>query len=189
MSLNIGIIVSTTRPTRVGRVVADWFYAKVKDTEGLNFSILDLAEENLPFMNEQESPSSGKYELEHTKKWSKKINDCDGFVFVTAEYNNSMPAPLKNAIDTVYHEWDKKPVAFVGYGAYGGVRSVEQLVNISAKVGMMPLSKTAVGIMDPWSSISKDSGVNEDYLHGNVEGLVKNLTWWANVLKDARVKE
>lgn len=188
MSLKIGIIVSTTRPTRVGRVVADWFYDKVKNAEELDFTVIDLAEENLPFMNEQESPSSGKYELEHTKKWSKKIADCDGFVFVTAEYNNSMPAPLKNAIDTVYHEWDKKPVAFVGYGAYGGVRSVEHLVNISAKVGMMPLSKTAVGIMDPWSSVSKDSSVNEDYVHGNVDGLVDNLAWWSKILKQARDK-
>ena len=185
MSSKIGVIVSTTRPTRVGRVVADWFMEKVKENKDLQFELLDLKEINLPFLSEEKSPSSGEYALEPTKKWSEKIAGLDGFVFVTAEYNNGPPAPLKNAIDSLYHEWDKKPVAFVGYGTYGAARAIDQLVDNTAKVGMMPLSKTVVGIMDPWDSIPDDT-VKEEYVHGNFDGMIANLTWWTELLKSAR---
>lgn len=185
MSSKIGVIVSSTRPTRVGRVVADWFLEQVKDNQDLEFELLDLKEIDLPFLNEKESPSSGKYELEHTKEWSKKIEHLDGFVFITAEYNNGPPAALKNAIDSLYHEWDKKPVAFVGYGTYGAARAIDQLVDNTAKVGMMPLSKTVIGIMDPWNSITDDT-VKKEYVHGNFDAMIANLTWWAELLKSAR---
>lgn len=187
MSAKIGVIVSTTRPTRVGRHVADWFMTKVQDFDGLEFELLDLKEWDLPFLMEKESPSSGKYELESSKKWSAKINELDGFVFVTAEYNNGPPAPLKNAIDSIYNEWDKKPVVFVGYGTYGATRAVEQLVNITAKVGMVPLPKTFVGLLEPWNSVL-DGEIKEEYVRGNLEGMINNLKWWTNTLKAAREK-
>lgn len=186
MSAKIGVIVSATRPTRVGRHVADWFVEKVKDTEGLEFELLDLKEWDLPFLSEEKSPSSGEYALESSKKWSQKIAGLDGFVFVTAEYNNGPPAPLKNAIDSLYHEWDKKPVAFVGYGTYGATRAVEQLVNNTAKVGMAPLAKTFVGVLNPWESISPEGEVNEEFVRGHLEALTDNLRAWAELLKQAR---
>lgn len=186
MSVKIGVIVSTTRPTRAGRKVADWFMAQVAGAEGLEFKLLDLQEWNLPFLSEPESPSSGKYSQELTKKWSAAVAELDGFVFVTAEYNNGPPAPLKNAIDTLYHEWDRKPVAFVGYGTYGATRAVEHLVNNTAKIGMVPIAKSFVGILSPWESITEDGQVKPEFVHGKIEGLIENLRWWAEVLKTAR---
>lgn len=186
MSAKIGVIVSTTRPTRVGRQVADWFMDQVADFEGLEFEILDLKEWDLPFLNEEMSPSTGKYALESSKKWSKKVSELDGFVFVTAEYNNGPPAPLKNAIDSLYNEWDRKPVAFVGYGTYGATRAVEQLVNNTAKVGMMPIAKSFVGILSPWESITKEGDVKPEFVHGHIDGLVESLKWWADLLKAGR---
>lgn len=188
MSLNIGVVVSTTRPTRVGRTVADWFVSKVSDKPVINFELIDLKELDLPFLSEPESPSTGKYTQEKVINWSKKVDELDGFVFVTAEYNNGIPAPLKNAIDTIYHEWDRKPVAFVGYGTYGATRAVEQLVDVTAKVGMMPLSKTFVSIIEHWHAVGEDGTVNEDYVKGNIDGLVENLKWWGETLKAARTK-
>jgi len=185
MSVKIGIIVSTTRPGRVGPYIADWLLEKVKDTQGLDFELLDLKEWDLPFLSEPKSASTGEYTQESTKKWSAKIAGLDGFVFVTAEYNNGPPAPLKNAIDTLYHEWDKKPVAFVGYGSYGATRAVEQLVDTTAKIGMMPLSKTFVGLLNPWELVTEEGKINEELVRGNVDGLVDNLKWWAETLKAA----
>lgn len=184
--MKIGVIVSSTRPNRVGRHVADWLMGKVQGTEGMEFELLDLQEWDLPFLAEPESPSTGNYTLESSKKWSAKIASLDGFVFVTAEYNNGPPAPLKNAIDSVYKEWDKKPVAFVGYGGYGATRAVEQLVNITAKVGMAPIAKTFVGILSPWESVGPDGKVDEKFVHGNVDGLMVSLKEWAELLKPAR---
>jgi len=186
MSAKIGVIVSSTRPTRVGRHVADWLMTKVQGTEGLEFELLDLKEWDLPFLSEEKSPSSGEYHQESTKKWSQKVSEFDGYILVTAEYNNGPPAPLKNALDTLYHEWERKPVAFVGYGTYGATRAVEQLVNTTAKIGMAPLSKSFVSILSPWDAIREDGSVNEEFVHGNLEGLLENLKWWTETLKAAR---
>jgi NAD(P)H-dependent FMN reductase len=186
--LKIGVIVSTTRPARKGRIVADWFMTKLKDNAAAQFDLIDLKEINLPFLNENLSPAKGVYEHEHTKKWSELISSYDGYIFVTAEYNNGPPAPLKNAIDTLYNEWNRKPVAFVGYGGYGATRSVEQLVNIASKIGMAPLSQTFVGIIKEWESVSSDGKVDESFVMGNTDKLIDNLLWWANALKTAKAE-
>lgn len=186
MSVKIGVIVSTTRPTRVGRHVADWFMGQVPKNDDVAYTLIDLKEEDLPFLSEPQSPSTGNYELDTSKAWSKKISGFDGFVIVTAEYNYSMPAPLKNALDSLYHEWAKKPVVFVGYGTYGAVRAVEQLVNVVTRLGMVPLTQTFVGILSPWESVSPDGQVKEGFVVGDLKAMVENLTWWAKLLKDAR---
>jgi NAD(P)H-dependent FMN reductase len=186
MSVKIGVIISTTRPSRIGPKVADWFISKTKSLNNAVFEIIDLKEVNLPFLKDQASPAEQQYDQESTKKWSEIISNYDGFVFVTAEYNNGYPAPLKNALDTVYHEWDKKPVAFVGYGTFGAARAIEQLVNVTAKIGMVPLSKTVVGIISPWQAIKEDGSVDEAFVHGKVDGLLDNLMWWSELTKSKR---
>lgn len=188
MSVKIGVIISTTRPTRVGHTVADWLLKQLPKTEDVGYELIDLKEIDLPFLNEPHSPMLGKYEHQKTKDWSKKVASLDGFIFVTAEYNNGPPAPLKNALDMLYHEWDKKPVAFVGYGTYGATRAVEQLVDNTAKVGMVPLPKTFVGILSPWESVMPEGGVKAEFVHGDLAGLAENLVWWAELLKPARQK-
>ncbi len=188
MGLKIGVIISSTRPTRVGDKVAQWFMNQpaVTGSAELDFELIDLKELDLPFLSEPESASTGRYTQAKTKAWSQQVEALDGFVFITAEYNNGVPAPLKNAIDTIYNEWDRKPAAFVGYGTYGATRAVEQLANITAKVGMVPLLKTFVGIMDPWDSVGQDGSVKPEYVHGRLEKLIENLAWWATLLKAAR---
>lgn len=191
MSLKIGVIVSTTRPTRVGRKIADWFMDQVKNTDGIEFDLIDLAEVKLPFLDEPESPLMGNYTTKSSKDWSERISGYDGYVFVTAEYNHGYPAPLKNAIDTLYHEWAKKPVAFVGYGGMGGARSIEQLTNVAAQVGMMPLSGTSctVRVIDVWSALDENDQPKPEFVKGNVEGLVTHLRWWGDALKVARTND
>jgi NAD(P)H-dependent FMN reductase len=186
MSLKIAVITSTTRPSRMGPVFAKWFMDQVKDYPEVSFELIDLAEENLPFLEEEHSPASGMYEKERTKAWSKKIASYDGYVFVTAEYNNGYPAPLKNAIDTLYHEWARKPVAFFGYGTYGAARSIEQLVNVTAKLNMVPLPANVVAVIEPWSAIKEDGSLRAENVKGKLDGLVENLTWWAKLLAQAR---
>ncbi len=187
MSLRIGIIIASTRPTRVGDKVAKWFLEQVKDTPDVDFELIDLKEVDLPFLNEPESASTGKYTQEKTIDWSKKIGGLDGFVMVTPEYNNGTSAALKNAIDTLYQEWDRKPVAFVGYGGYGATRAVEQLVDTMAKVGAAPLSKTFVGVIKSWEAIDDNGSVKPENVMGHPDGLMENLVWWAKALKTARV--
>lgn len=183
MSVKIGIVIASTRPTRVGKKVTDWFHSQIKDAADVEFEIIDLLEENLPFLSEPESPASGKYEQESTKKWSAKISVLDGFIFITPEYNHGYPAPLKNAIDTLFHEWNKKPAAFVGYGGLGGGRAIEQLIPVVARVGMVPLATTTFNVLNVWSAFDDAGNIKEENTMGNKEKLVESLVWWANQVK------
>jgi len=186
--IKIGVIVSTTRPGRRGKYIAEWLLHKIDELNlvKVQFDLIDLKEENLPFLCEPKSPADADYKLDSTKKWSKKIASYDGFIFVTAEYNNGPPAPLKNAIDSIYKEWDKKPLVFLGYGTYGATRAVEQLVEITAKIGMVPLSKTFVGIPKVWENVTEDGAVNEESVMGSIPNMIENLLWWVNTIKAAQ---
>ncbi|MEO8785018.1 MAG: NAD(P)H-dependent oxidoreductase, partial [Candidatus Saccharimonadales bacterium] len=114
------------------------------------------------------------------------IAPLDGFVLVASEYNHGYAANLKNALDFLHAEWAKKPVAFVGYGSLGAVAAIEQLVNITAQLNMVPSPSTAVKIIDAWGALDESGAVKADHIRGQVDNLVKSLVWWAETLKAAR---
>lgn len=123
------VISSTVRPGRKGPLVGEWITALANETGTFEAELLDLGEINLPLMNEPVHPMLRQYEHEHTKQWSAKIAKADAFIFVTAEYDYSYPASLKNAIEYLVHEWAYKPSGLVSYsiGAFAGVRAVVSL--------------------------------------------------------------
>ncbi|MFG1709498.1 NADPH-dependent FMN reductase [Nonomuraea sp. M3C6] len=127
MSLKIGILLGSTRPGRNGEPVAKWVYELAAQRTGAEFELVDIAEFNLPHLDEAMPPSMGQYALPHTKAWAQKIASFDGFIFVTPEYNHSTSGALKNAIDFLYGEWNNKAAGFVSYGSVGGTRAVEHL--------------------------------------------------------------
>jgi len=136
------LIVASTRPGRVGRAIADWFYALAREQQsGVQYELVDLANWDLPFLDEPIPPKAGMYQHNHTKRWSSKIAEGDGYVIVTPEYNHGYPASLKNALDYLYHEWAGKPVAFVGYGMGGGQLAVGQLHQVVTELQLQPLSQ------------------------------------------------
>lgn len=124
----IGIIVGSTRPGRKSLDIAHWIMKE--KAENFNVEIVDLAELNLPMLDEPMPAASGSYQNEHTKNWSKHIAGFDGFIFVTPEYNASIPGVLKNAIDYLAKEWAKKVAIIVSYGGQGGIRANNHLTDI-----------------------------------------------------------
>ncbi|MBA3663235.1 MAG: NAD(P)H-dependent oxidoreductase [Bacteroidetes bacterium] len=134
--LKIAIIVGSTRPNRKGKGVGDWVFGISKKRTDAEFELVDIAEYNLPLLDEPVPPSSDNYTKEHTKNWSAKIKSFDGFIFVTPEYNHSTSAALKNGLDFLYKEWNNKSAGFVSYGFAGGIRAVEQLRPIMATLQM-----------------------------------------------------
>lgn len=125
--LKIGIIVGSTRPGRKAEAVAKWVYEILKSRKDAEFEIVDVAEYNLPLLDEPVPPLMGQYSKGHSKKWAARIDSFDAFIFVTPEYNHGTSAALKNAIDFLYREWNNKAAGFVGYGSASGVRAVENL--------------------------------------------------------------
>jgi NAD(P)H-dependent FMN reductase len=132
--LRIAIIMGTTRPNRKSEVVARWVYDIASKRNDAEYELLDLRDYDLPMFDEPNPPSRNQYTKEHTKIWSKKISSYDGYIFVTGEYNHSIPAVLKNAIDYLYYEWHNKPAGFVSYGSAGGARAVEQLRQVMGEI-------------------------------------------------------
>jgi len=125
--MKVGIIVGSTRPGRKAAAVAKWAHEILKSRKDAEYEIVDIADYNLPLLDEPVPPSMGQYSKAHTKTWAGKIASLDGFIFVTPEYNHGTSAALKNAIDFLFHEWNNKAAGFIGYGSAGGVRAVESL--------------------------------------------------------------
>ncbi|MCA0436594.1 MAG: NAD(P)H-dependent oxidoreductase [Austwickia sp.] len=134
--MKIAVIVGSTRPGRVGDQVGQWVMQQAAGREGATYELIDLAEVGLPLLDEPIPAAAGRYANGHTQAWSERIAGYDGYVFVTAEYNHGVPAAFKNAFDFLYAEWNDKAVGFVGYGADGGVRAVENWRTIVANAQM-----------------------------------------------------
>src|SRR4051812_48980604 len=134
------VIIASTRPGRVGLPVADWFAARATQHGAFDLDVVDLADLALPFMDEPNHPRLQRYEHQHTKDWSARVDAADAFVFVHPEYNHSFNAPLKNALDFLHTEWAYKPVGFVSYGGIAaGTRAVQALKTPVAGLKMTPV--------------------------------------------------
>lgn len=132
--LKIGIIIGSTRPGRRTPAVAQWIYDLAVKKGGAEYEIVDIADYDLPVLDEANPAVFGNYTEAHTKKWAEKVASLDGYIFVTPEYNHSISGALKNAIDFVYAEWNNKAAGFVSFGTTGGARAVEHLRGIMAEV-------------------------------------------------------
>jgi NAD(P)H-dependent FMN reductase len=135
------IIIASTRPGRIGLPVAQWIHdVAVKHGAFDHVDLVDLAEWNLPFMDEPDHPRFRRYEHQHTRDWSAKIGQADAFVIVMPEYNYGFTAPLKNAIDYLHQEWAYKPVGLVSYGGVAaGTRAAQMIKQVLTTLKMMPL--------------------------------------------------
>ncbi len=136
------IVIASTRPGRVGLPVGRWFDGQARAHGAFEVELVDLLELDLPFMDEPNHPRLGQYTHQHTKDWSARVKAADAFVFVMPEYNYSLTAPLKNAIDFLHQEWQYKPVGFVSYGGIaGGTRAVQMLKQVVTTLKLTPLSE------------------------------------------------
>ena len=185
----IKIITSTTREGRKGIAVANWINELARQNNMNNIELLDLAEINLPFMDEPNHPRLQKYQHEHTKKWSETIRAADAFIIVLAEYNFGFPAPIKNAIDYLFNEWMNKPVAFVSYGGIsGGLRSTQMLKQVVTTLQMMPLVNQVN--LPFFAKLINDDGifVPDETITKSAEVMLSELDRWSDALKVMRVK-
>ncbi|KGF20035.1 MULTISPECIES: NADPH-dependent FMN reductase [Micrococcaceae] len=136
------IVIASTRPGRAGLPIGQWFEKVAREHGGFEVQVADLAEINLPLMDEPKHPRLRDYQHEHTKKWSELVDGSDAFVFVLPEYNFGFPASIKNALDYLWAEWNYKPLGFVSYGgASGGMRAVQALKPIASTLKLHPITE------------------------------------------------
>ncbi|RWR07624.1 NADPH-dependent FMN reductase [Paenirhodobacter populi] len=190
--LKIAIIISSTRDTRLADKPAQWLadFAAAERPD-LTFEVLDLRDFDLPFFNEAASNAWVPSQSPEAVAWQKKIAEFDGYIFVTAEYNHSIPGVLKNALDQAYVEWAHKPMGAVGYGGVGAARAIEHLRLIAVELQMVPV-RNAVhiggGDFMAISPLGQNGEMSEivDRLEGSAKALLEDIAWWGRATKTAR---
>jgi len=192
--LQIKIILASVREGRFGDKPAKWILDLVNQQEGLHAELLDLKEYQMPFFNDPVSPSMMKepYKNPEVARWTEKIAEADAFIVVTPEYNHAPPASLKNAIDWVGKEWNNKPMAFVAYGGVGGARAVEQLRQIMVELQVASMQRSVNITFDFIMKAMQEPTIAPAELLNPLEqkavGMIDQLVWWGNALKEARSK-
>jgi NAD(P)H-dependent FMN reductase len=191
--LSLKIIVGSTRPERAADLILPWVRRHADASNSFDVETLDLREWGLPMFAETfqtlGDPSDPTYSQPLVKKWNTTIEAADAVLIITPEYNHSIPAALKNAIDTVFFSFAlrNKPAAFVGYsmGAVGGARAVEHLAHIAIEAEMVPL-RNSVLIPHVQSAFTAQGEIANPASSAALTVLLQDLEWWAQVLHDAR---
>ncbi len=185
--LRIAVVTGSTRPGRNNEAVAQWVHSVAKQRMDAEFEVVDIANYNLPLLDEPTPALYGQYAHEHTKAWSDKIGPFDGYVFVTPEYNHSTSPALKNAIDYLWREWNNKAAGFVSYGGTGGIRAAEHLRLITAPLMIAAVAaQVALSLFTDFENFKtfKPGPQRERELNKMLDQLVA----WAAALRTLRVE-
>jgi NAD(P)H-dependent FMN reductase len=181
------IIVGSTRPGRVGPAVADWIADRAREQGGFDVQVTDLAELNLPILDEPNHPRLRQYVHQHTKDWSALVESADAFIFVTPEYNHGMGAALKNAIDYVYTEWHGKAAGIVSYGGISaGTRATQMLKQVLASLKVVPVME-AVNIPFVRTHIDEDGRFKPtEAMEASATAMLDEVQRWTEAMRPLR---
>jgi NAD(P)H-dependent FMN reductase len=186
-------VIASTRPTRFGEKPAAWVMDRIGARADLRAQLIDLRDHPLPFFDQ---PTPAAYSLrdypnEQIARWGESVDEADGLIVVTPEYNHGYPASLKNAIDHIFPEFHRKPLMCVGYGNVGGARAIEQLRLVSVELEMAPL-RHAIHILPELMlpAMRADPFSIEVFapLDAKLDVAVTDLVWWASALSHARAR-
>lgn len=184
----IGIVLGSTREGRFADRPAEWLMNIAKTRTDATFELVDLRDYPMPFFDEPRSPMMVPPKNEVALRWGQKVAELDGFVFITAEYNHSITAVLKNALDYAYAEFNRKPATFVGYGNTGGARAVEQLRLILAELQVASLKHAVhIGYSEFVGLLMQGKTLEEfPHLEQSAVRALDDLLWWTKTLRAGR---
>lgn len=190
-NVTVSVIVGSTRPNRFAEEPARWILEHLRRHPHVDARLLDLLDYQLPFFEESVTPAAlgdERYQHEAVMRWSAAIEESDAFVIVSPEYNHGYPGVLKNALDYLYREWNRKPVAFVGYGSVGGARVIQQLRQVAVELQMVPV-RTAVHLaLPPLLAHFQGGDVREELAREDAKAdqMLDDLLWWTSALANRR---
>ena len=185
----LSIIIGSTRPGRAGLPIADWFVQRARRHGGFELDVVDLAELNLPMLDEPNHPRLRQYTHQHTRDWSALVAASDAFIFVTPEYNYGFNAALKNAIDYLFHEWHNKPAGIVSYGGVAaGTRATQMLKQVLTALKIMPVPE-AVNIPFVAQHLDEDKRFKStELIDASATAMLEEVLRWAESLAPLRTR-
>ncbi len=188
----LGIIVGSTRPTRAADRVLPWVVERATSHGAFEVEVLDLRDWPLPLFQEHMGSigdfADPTYSDLLVRRWNQTIKGKDAFLAVTPEYNHSVPAVLKNAIDSVFVSFGfrNKPLGAVGYsgGLSGAIRAIEHLAHIAIEAEMVPLRNSVV--IPQLETAFADGRPTNPMTDIAMTIVLDDLAWWSAILERAR---
>ncbi|KQZ61968.1 FMN reductase, partial [Sphingopyxis sp. Root1497] len=187
----IALIIGSTRPSRFADTPAQWMLKQARARDDIDVELVDLRDHPLPFFDEAASNLWAPSQNPEAIRWQQTIGGFDGYIFVVAEYNHSITAVLKNALDQAYVEWNRKPFTAIGYGGTGAARAIEHLRGIGVELQMVS-TKSAVHIgggdfiaIHPFFGNQPIETIEANLLQSSGAAL-DELAWWARATMAAR---
>jgi NAD(P)H-dependent FMN reductase len=196
--MKVAVIIGTIREGRKTPQQAKWVLKTLENLDNVDAELIDLRDYEMPFFNEPVSP---RYNPERkidpaAQKWLDKLAEFEAYVFVTPEYNHSIPGPLKNSFDYVDWQLARKPAAVVSHGSAGGARAEVALKEILSESRMVPMSTVPGVAMTGMSERIDEDGNLDEAEKANpygpqaaLEMLLKELQWYSDALSTARAKD
>lgn len=181
--MRIGIVIGSIREGRKGAAVGEWVLSHAAERGDAAYELIDLKSFNVPLLTDAVVPGAAnrQYSSPEVRAWGAALDACDGFVFVTPEYNHGVPGAFKNAVDSIYPELVGKAVAFVGYGADAGVRAVEAWRPVVANFQMVGVrAQVSLSAFHDWSGEDFTPG---DRRAGEVRGMLDQLLAMTTTLR------
>ena len=183
------IIIGSTRPGRVGPSVGAWITQRAIEHGGFDVQVTDLAELDLPLLDEPNHPRLRQYVHQHTKDWSSLVDASDAFIFVTPEYNYGFNAALKNAIDYLHAEWQHKAAGIVSYGGVAaGTRATQMLKQVFSALKIVAVTE-AVNIPFVTQHLDEDKRFKPTELtDASATAMLDELLKWTESLAGLRAR-
>ncbi len=187
----IALIIGSTRPTRFADKPAQWMLKQAQARTDMDVELVDLRDYDLPFFNEMASNLWMPSQDPNAIKWQNKLAEFDGYIFVVAEYNRSMTASLKNAMDQAYKEWVRKPMGAIAYGSLGGARALEHLRTVAVELQMVPVRNAVhIGGGDFFKTSPLGANAPIEDIEANLlpaaKATLDDIVWWANATMAAK---
>lgn len=189
------ITIGTVRQNRTTPKLAKWIENNARATEGIEVEVVDLKDYPMPFFDEPASPryNPERKPTETVQKWLDKVTWADAYIMVTPEYNHSIPGVLKNAIDYIDWQANRKPSTMASHGSVGGARAAMHLKEILSESKTVPIQNHVA--FHGMENIDEEGKLSEELktaLYGPqsaLEAMLAELKWYSDALSEARVKE
>lgn len=191
--MKLAVVLGSTREGRMTERLAKWVVATAAGRTGIEVDLIDLRDYPMPFFSEPISPRYNPHrEVDPAvQKWLTAIDRADAFIFVTPEYNHSIPAVLKNAIDYLTWEMVHKPATVVSHGTVGGARATMQLKEIlsESRAAVVPTQVALAGLGEKIDESGTLSDEQKSLVRGPqtaLDNLLTDLQWYSDALAHAR---
>lgn len=186
MSLNIAIIYGSVRHHRKGIRAARFIYRKSID-RGYDTTLIDPLDYNLPLLDKMYKEYNEGEAPENLEQLAQIVNNADGYIIVSAEYNHSIPPALSNLLDHFLEEYFFKPSAIMCYSAghFGGVRAAMQLRSMLAEMGMSSIP-TVLPVPKVEKAFKEKGIPNDEAYHKRAEQFLDEFEWYLKALKKGR---